>query len=537
MKHPYLFLTVSLLFLAGANVLYGQPRVSNDLRPVYVASDEVFGRGTVIQGGLDLNRNGKGEFLIWELDDNAGYVFEATGDNTFTVLTELAKEGRFVDLNNDGQLEYVVLVGDASGEGIRIYSWDYLALKLSDTPVGTTNFIPEFGGGSGSYVVPRLITNLDQDSRWEIFTQQGFIPNSNTAFFHVVELDVADMANPRLRSQFSAAVLGEEFGNGPAVMDLDGDGYKELMLNSNKRGRSYIIRANSDSTFDNLFTFTWPLATPGVRGRFHNNPVVYDVDGDGKDDVFTGEYFGGFFYLENKGTVAATFEPSNIKYLFKLLTNPFGDMLTTGTISDVDGNGKVNFYYVSRDDTALVDIEYQGGNKADSANYTVKYYRIPKRDGYGKLGESYWELCPGFSVAEMCTMDLDADGKREIVVSTWHPNVVGTSQAGFLIFESSKPVTSVESKQAIPQRYELSQNYPNPFNPATTIRFALAKTGKATLVVTDVLGREVARLIDEVMMAGAHSIQFDTSGLTSGIYLYTLKTENFVATKRMLVLH
>ena len=231
------------------------------------------------------------------------------------------------------------------------------------------------------------------------------------------------------------------------------------------------------------------------------------------------------------------FDPANIKYLFKLLTNPFGDMLTTGTISDVDGNGKVNFYYVSRDDTALVDIEYQGGNKADSANYTVKYYRIPKRDGYGKLGESYWDLCTGLSVVEMSTMDLDADGKREIVISTWHPNILGTSQAGFLVFESSKPVTSVESKQVIPQRYELSQNYPNPFNPSTTIRFTLAKTGKATLVVTDVLGREVARLIDGVIMAGAHSIQFDTSDLTSGIYLYTLKTENFAETKRMVVLH
>lgn len=89
---------------------------------------------------------------------------------------------------------------------------------------------------------------------------------------------------------------------------------------------------------------------------------------------------------------------------------------------------------------------------------------------------------------------------------------------------------------AIPTQYSLSQNYPNPFNPTTAINFSLPKSGNVTLKVYDLLGREVATLVDEFLVAGAHNTKFDASNLASGIYIYVVKTKDFSATKKMILM-
>ena len=86
-----------------------------------------------------------------------------------------------------------------------------------------------------------------------------------------------------------------------------------------------------------------------------------------------------------------------------------------------------------------------------------------------------------------------------------------------------------------PDRFALDQNYPNPFNPSTTITYTLPATAPVQLRVYDVLGRQVADLVDRVMTAGPHQVQFDASRLSSGVYLYRLITRGFTLTRTMLV--
>jgi hypothetical protein len=81
--------------------------------------------------------------------------------------------------------------------------------------------------------------------------------------------------------------------------------------------------------------------------------------------------------------------------------------------------------------------------------------------------------------------------------------------------------------------YSLDQNYPNPFNPSTIISFRLANAGYVSLAVYDVLGNIVLTLLNEDRQAGAHSIEFDGSSLSSGVYYYQLKSGSFVETKKM----
>ncbi len=88
----------------------------------------------------------------------------------------------------------------------------------------------------------------------------------------------------------------------------------------------------------------------------------------------------------------------------------------------------------------------------------------------------------------------------------------------------------------VPLEYSLSQNYPNPFNPSTTISYSIKKAGLVDLIVFDILGIEVASLVNEVKESGNYSVTFNATNLPSGIYFYTLTSGNFIATKKLILL-
>ncbi|GJQ64558.1 MAG: hypothetical protein SCALA702_36110 [Melioribacteraceae bacterium] len=118
-----------------------------------------------------------------------------------------------------------------------------------------------------------------------------------------------------------------------------------------------------------------------------------------------------------------------------------------------------------------------------------------------------------------------------------------TADAAMLILNrklSPDVVLSVEEENRVadvqPNSFSLEQNYPNPFNPETTIRFNLSEAGFTKLVVYDVLGREVATVLEQELKAGIHSVKFNSAGLSSGIYFYTLKTGSQISTRKMTLL-
>jgi len=94
-----------------------------------------------------------------------------------------------------------------------------------------------------------------------------------------------------------------------------------------------------------------------------------------------------------------------------------------------------------------------------------------------------------------------------------------------------------------PNTMVLGQNHPNPFNPTTNFRFTISDFSEGipterfvSLNIYDVLGREVATLVNEELNAGTYTVQWDASGFPSGIYFYRLNAGNFVETKKMLML-
>mgnify|MGYP006283371079 CR=1 FL=1 len=86
-----------------------------------------------------------------------------------------------------------------------------------------------------------------------------------------------------------------------------------------------------------------------------------------------------------------------------------------------------------------------------------------------------------------------------------------------------------------PQSFRLSQNYPNPFNPITTINYELANTSMVTLDIFDTRGAKIVTLVDAQQSAGSYAVRFDASDLPSGVYLYRLKGDDQILTKKMIL--
>ena len=113
----------------------------------------------------------------------------------------------------------------------------------------------------------------------------------------------------------------------------------------------------------------------------------------------------------------------------------------------------------------------------------------------------------------------------------------GVGMDGAIIkYKPDSTTTVFVSENLIPERFVLLQNYPNPFNPKTSIRFQIADRGFVSLKIFDILGSEVATLVDEELAAGSYEINFNAGGFSSGFYFYTLSVDDFTSSKKMILL-
>jgi hypothetical protein len=135
-------------------------------------------------------------------------------------------------------------------------------------------------------------------------------------------------------------------------------------------------------------------------------------------------------------------------------------------------------------------------------------------------------------------LTLDAsnmiEGKYNTTISLNDPHHGGLS---IPIELNVSTTTDIKDDKSLPTEFKLMQNYPNPFNPSTIISFSIPEEQNVSLIVYDLLGKEVAVLVNEFMQPGLYNSQFAilNSQLSSGIYFYSLKTDRFSQTKKMLL--
>ncbi|HSW55769.1 MAG TPA: T9SS type A sorting domain-containing protein [Ignavibacteriaceae bacterium] len=177
-------------------------------------------------------------------------------------------------------------------------------------------------------------------------------------------------------------------------------------------------------------------------------------------------------------------------------------------------------------------------------NFSVQYYKIYKKTGTGNfifaqtnsgicwLDDSEVVIIGSPQANEtICYYKITAVGwQSEESVETDYSNIVDTRVQG-----TNQDKIGYGSNNCAVDKFELNQNYPNPFNPTTLIRWHSPVDEFVTIQVIDILGRQVALLVNEFRKAGSHYIEFDASKLTSGIYIYNIKIGNYSASRKLVL--
>lgn len=263
-----------------------------------------------------------------------------------------------------------------------------------------------------------------------------------------------------------------------------------------------------------------PSSPPGpqVFTRRPNRPIP-DNDPNGIRDTITTPAISNIVKVQ---VVLDTVLHTYVGDFTMNLTSPRGEriwlMFRPG--SGTFGSSGDNFIRTVFDDTATYQIEnilstgspplgppYTGYFRPDSAG-AVRSLSVFN----GNQPAGNWIL----HVADNAQADLGTLVRWSIII---HTGTVG-----------------VEEVAGIPERFELSQNYPNPFNPTTTIRYSLPRPEFVTIKVFDILGREVAKVIDGFQQLGSHEVVWNASPFASGVYFYRMQAGTFIQTRKLMIL-
>lgn len=138
--------------------------------------------------------------------------------------------------------------------------------------------------------------------------------------------------------------------------------------------------------------------------------------------------------------------------------------------------------------------------------------------------------------AKIANFDNLVTSKKKALISQFILRAVTVNNLKYDIASKTTKIAYLNKQNtSLPGSFHLEQNYPNPFNPLTTIKYGIAKPGLVDIRVYDITGREVAVLVNEIMQEGEYNVIFNGSSFSSGIYFYRIKSDNFIQTKRMIL--
>lgn len=363
---------------------------------------------------------------------------------------------------------------------------------------------------------------------------------------HIDTIPVMEFSEPWIEDQFGSALQG--------VGDLNKDGYDDFVIASqynwsDGKGRVYLFYGGDTISLARSITFSDTLG--GYFGTSVAN--IGDINGDGFDDIAIGAEVpsvdSGRVYIYHGGmkmdTIPDTVLTSNhLDYSFGRIIKSAGNLNKNGVTNFCIAGGKNIFIYNGLSAPIVIkgyslgaggDINHDGYDDLIVGNdWKIKaYLGSDKFDTTNYLTIDDPQHSLGFSTNISIAGDINKNGYADIFA--FSPNWPSPdSVLGKVFIYSYKKLTDVkENKGTTPYKFDLYQNYPNPFNPETVISYQLSVTSNVTLKVYDILGKEIRTLVDGLQKAGLHTITFDGSGLSSGVYFYRLIAGRFVTQKSM----
>jgi len=292
------------------------------------------------------------------------------------------------------------------------------------------------------------------------------------------------------------------------------------------------------------FTFT----TSGLTADFTDT----STDSDGSIVSWTWNFGADSAFVQNPSytfPAAGTYDVTLIvidddgdnDFVTQAVTVDDGTMGPTLSVFDIR-LGKVRAGGSQRQGRATVTIVDENGSRFEGATVTGTFSgpigetgsEITDRRGRAIIVSTETFHNRDFASLEFCVEDIVAAGYTYDPAGngdpSWDCGTAGPDIAG------NGPDAAFGLNQDVPESFELGQNYPNPFNPTTLITYTMPESGQVTIRVYNMLGQEMATLIDGVQDAGQHSVTFDASDLPAGVYLYVMQSGSFTQTNKMTLL-
>ncbi len=329
---------------------------------------------------------------------------------------------------------------------------------------------------------------------------------------------------------------------GLVVLDANGDGFPDIITANRDGNNSSILMNNADGTF------ALPINFEG-NGNGETAAATSDVNGDGIMDLFLGAIYsddvilwlgdgnGGFTFSDevavgNSPWMVVSGDVNNDGIPDVVCANSSSSSFSV-VLCDSSGNLSSPVNYPVGAFPLSVDLgDVDGDLDLDivTSNFTGANFTLYENDGTGVFINR--NDLPS-NLAGSCAVfhDRDNDGDMDMTG-------IDERQDLLILFTNDEAV-KVEDEN-IPEEFILYQNYPNPFNPVTSIQYSVSSRQIVTIKVYDVLGNEIATLVNEEKEPGIYSVQFNTSAIkhlpSSGMYFYTLRAGNYSETKKMILL-
>ena len=450
-------------------------------------------------------------FYFWVYNTMIGDFAEHTFEYTYA-----GSDYEIVGTKCGGQGAFVIIRNGALGDKLEflVYRAETNTYSLLSTPLyhwGLASF--QFGG--------ELIDAFDEDNFYLYDVE------TNTSFTHPVEW--TDGIQPGVRARGTA--------NNWDVFAYNEQNYDTAHVFSYTRYDnnlvSFVIPSKlSSSVYRGSDFYALLITDLGVVTKFflysprHNNWIE-------KDKAST-SYFGSegnYFYLN--------YTNLNQTYFYDAYTNQEYNFTSAQFASDVYARENVFQMYTT-------DGKYIGYsmNKHEWSEYTSQKFLGKQWAGYIVLnsnvviGPTEFFVYDAFNNLFVPLTITAEHGLKRIAWPGGKTALIATAN-GYLFAYKPGVVVSVDEEddfKLMPYEFKLSQNYPNPFNPSTTIKWQQPELEFVTLNIYDLLGNEIATLVNKELTAGNHETVFDASRFSSGVYFYQLKAGSFVQTKKMILL-
>jgi hypothetical protein len=341
-----------------------------------------------------------------------------------------------------------------------------------------------------------------------------FFPIGSGSIYRPMRVIGNPAANTRVEVQM---INSPPPGTGESgINNISGTRYYRITTNNTFGSPSVMLSLNTNGPVDEPYTNPSGLRLASTNANPPNSSTIWNVSGT---STVTGTFPSVTITAPLSASTTLNNTTAHVTAASITPDNPLPVNMLSLTV--VPKNGR----------TAL--LEWETASEQDNLGFVL--YRSETENGIFEELASYQTTTTlrgqGTKLTE--TKYVYEDSRNTLPGKTYFYKLVSVDIDGTR-HEITLGGQSVWSVQ-LPFEYALDQNYPNPFNPVTTIQFSLEKPGKTVLEIYNVLGQKVATLVDGELSAGAYRYQWNASGMASGVYFYRLRSDNFVATKKMLL--